>query len=422
MLAYHSQTMHTYRSVRTQSHSIDWDHPPKQFKIYPETFARIPLDKKNTDHRFFYLIGGITAQKSYPGVTYALRTNPSAGALYPTEVYIQIREVEGFKDGIYHLSPYETSLVLLYPLAEDEGLESFLHVKKIKGFVFLFSALYYRSSWKYKDRAFRYCLHDTGHMIGTVEASCAVSEKPYRIVYALERKALNTLFGFTQEEFFLSSVIVGEEDKRFTCNTPALALPSVNGAGAFEVNERVEEVYAETCELSVQEQTKMPLFELDKERFTQAIWKRRSIRDFTQKPISKEHFLEVMHFINQPVPSDCDVEIEIYAIMNRVEGMEQGVYKRGEYVQSGDFMHKAGYLCLEQALGEESGVTFLLVGNDEKNYQAMVQKVGIIGHRLYLISTYFGFGCSGIGAYYDEEVMTFLHTDGMILYALAIGY
>jgi hypothetical protein len=141
-----------------------------------------------------------------------------------------------------------------------------------------------------------------------------------------------------------------------------------------------------------------------------------------QKSISKEHFLEVMDFINQPVPSDCDVEIEIYAIMNRVEGMEQGVYKRGKYVQSGDFMHKSGYLCLEQALGKESGVTFFLVGNDEINYQAMVQKAGIIGHRLYLVSTYFGFGCSGIGAYYDEEVMTFLHTDGMILYALAIGY
>jgi len=87
MLAYHTQTMHSYRSVRTKSNSIDWDHPPKQFKIYPETFKRIPLDKTNPDHLFFYLIGGITAQKSYPGVTYALRTNPSAGALYPTEIY-----------------------------------------------------------------------------------------------------------------------------------------------------------------------------------------------------------------------------------------------------------------------------------------------------------------------------------------------
>jgi len=421
MLAYHAQTVHSYRSVRTKSSSIDWDHPPKQFKIYPETFKRIPLDKTNPDHRFFYLIGGITAQKSYPGVTYALRTNPSAGALYPTEIYVQIRGVKGFENGIYHLSPYGTSLVLLDSLSEDEGVETLLHVKKINGFVFLFSAIYYRSSWKYKDRAFRYCLHDTGHMIGALEASCTLSKKPYRILYALERKALNALFGFTQEEFFLSSVIVGEEDERFTCKVPSLNLPSVNGTGAFELNERVEEVYAETCELSVQEQTKMPLFELDKERFMQAIWKRRSIRDFVQKPLSKEEFLDVMDFIIQPIPSDCDCVVEIYAIINRVEGMGQGVWKEGVYLQSGDFARKAGYLCLEQALGEESGVTFFLVGHDEQNYQAMVQKAGIIGHRLYLISTYLGFGCSGIGAYYDEEVMAFLQNDGMILYALAIG-
>ena len=172
MLAYHSQTMHSYLSVRNKSHFMDWEHQPKQFKLYPEYFKRIILDKQNPKHQFFYLIGGLTAQKSYPGVTYALRTNPSAGALYPTEIYVQIRSVESFEDGIYHLSPYESSLVLLQTLDEEEGIESFLGMKKVDGFVFLFSALYYRSSWKYRDRAFRYCLHDTGHMLGALEASC----------------------------------------------------------------------------------------------------------------------------------------------------------------------------------------------------------------------------------------------------------
>ena len=422
MLAYHSQTMHTYRSVRTKSHGIDWDHQPKQFKIYPENFVRIPLDKENLEHRFFYLIGGITAQKSYPGVTYALRTNPSAGALYPTEIYVQIRGVKGFENGIYHLSPYEVSLVLLYALPEAEGVESFLHVKKVNGFVFLFSAIYYRSSWKYRDRAFRYCLHDTGHMIGTLEASCLLSDKSYRILYDIEKKALNRLFGFGAEEFFLSSVIVGEEDESFVCSPPLLQLPNVDGTGTFEVNERVERAYDETIELTSLTQTKMPTFERDKEHFKQAIWKRRSIRNFTQKPISKEHFLAVMDFITQPIPSDCDVDIEIYAIINHVEGMEQGIWKERSYLKRGDCSHKAGYLCLEQALGEESGVTFFLVGDDDQNYQAMVQKAGIIGHRLYLISEYLGFGCSGIGAYYDDEVVEFLKSKGMILYALAIGH
>lgn len=420
MLIYHAKTMHSYLSVRNKSHFMDWDHQPRQFKLYPENFQRIMLDKQNPKHQFFYLIGGLTAQKSYPGVTYALRTNPSAGALYPTEVYVQIRCVEGFIDGIYHLSPYESSLVLLYSLKSDEGIEPLVKSKKVDGFIFLFSALYYRSSWKYRDRAFRYCLHDTGHMLGTLEASCYVHKKTYCIHYDIDKKALNSLFGFGAEEFFLSCAIVGEETAK-SCGVLAMQLPHVDGTGTFESNTLIEETYRDTCELSLHKQTTLPSFHLDQERFKQAIWRRRSIRDFTQKPLSKEEFMRVMDFINEPIPSDCDVEIEIYAIVNRVEGMWQGIYKEGVCLQSGDFARKAGYLCLEQALGAQSGVTFFLVGKDAQNYQAMVQKAGIIGHRLYLISEYLGFGCSGIGAYYDEEVAEFLKSDGMVLYALAIG-
>lgn len=420
MLTYHAQTMHSYSSVRTKSHFMDWEHQPTQFKIYPETFKRIALNKHNPDHQFFYLIGGLTAQKSYPGVTYALRTNPSAGALYPTEVYVQIRGVKGFEDGIYHLSPYESALVLLHSLAKEEGVEKFLHMKCVEGFVFLFSAIYYRSSWKYHDRAYRYCLHDTGHMLGALEASCLLAKKAYRIVYDADKQALNTLFGFGNEEFFLSAAVVGEE-KSFTCQTPLMQLPYVDGTGTFEANALIEQTYTKTCALQTKPQFTMPTVALEQERLKQAIWKRRSIREFTQKALCKEEFLEVMAFINAPIPSDCDTDIEIYAIINRVEGMWKGVYKEGDYVQSGDFARKAGYLCLEQALGEESGVTFFLVGHDAQNYQAMVQKAGIIGHRLYLISSYIGFGCSGIGAYYDEEVAEFLKSKGMVLYALAIG-
>ena len=42
-------------------------------------------------------------------------------------------------------------------------------------------------------------------------------------------------------------------------------------------------------------------------------------------------------------------------------------------------------------------------------------------NRLYLFSHYFSIGCSGIGAYYDNEVRKFLETDKDVLYAVAIG-
>ena len=61
------------------------------------------------------------------------------------------------------------------------------------------------------------------------------------------------------------------------------------------------------------------------------------------------------------------------------------------------------------------------LGSTSPNYQEVYQKAGIIGHRLYLASNYLGIGCSGIGAYYDDEVCEFIGETSMILYALAIG-
>lgn len=50
-----------------------------------------------------------------------------------------------------------------------------------------------------------------------------------------------------------------------------------------------------------------------------------------------------------------------------------------------------------------------------------MQWVGWLGHRLYLISNYLNIGCSGIGAYYDDETQEFLETPKPVLYGMAIG-
>jgi hypothetical protein len=56
-----------------------------------------------------------------------------------------------------------------------------------------------------------------------------------------------------------------------------------------------------------------------------------------------------------------------------------------------------------------------------KNYQALYQKAGVMGQRLYMVAEYLDIGCSGIGAYYDDEVNVFVEQEGMVLYALAVG-
>ena len=182
---YHQNTKHSYYSVRSNPNRIDWDNPPSRFKPYHQK-KKVVLDLEKESHRFIYQSAGITAKKTYPGVEYYLRVNPSAGALYPNEIYFQSRNNQDIEDGIYHYDGLSNTIEQLVKIDED-GLEQyFAYEKKQNGFIFLVSSVYYRSSWKYKNRAFRYCLLDAGHILGALEASAYTFSKPYEIRYDFE--------------------------------------------------------------------------------------------------------------------------------------------------------------------------------------------------------------------------------------------
>jgi hypothetical protein len=137
--------------------------------------------------------------------------------------------------------------------------------------------------------------------------------------------------------------------------------------------------------------------------------------------MTKGQFNFIIDALSQAVLSDCDEEVALYVVINRVLDMPLGLYKDGVYIKYGDLAREAGYLCLEQySLAADSAVTFFLTSSAQ-NYQALYQKAGILGHRLYIASEYLGLGCSGIGAYYDNEVNKFVANDEMVLYALAVG-
>ncbi len=417
---YHASTKHSYFSVRSNPNRLDWDNQPSQFKKYPNTFKKFQLKKSCLNHKLLMLSAGITAKKSYATGEYFLRSNPSAGALFPNEIYFQVRNMDGFNDGIYHFEIESNSVTLLYSIIDD-GVESYLGFSyKQEGFIFLISSIYYRSSWKYKNRAFRYCLLDAGHLLGSLEASCYLQDKTYHVYYNFDKKRLNQIFGFEKQEFFTSAFCVVESTTQ-GCNVLSMQLDFVDGSGVFEQNELIEFAYAQTLltkEASSNKQTNC--FSYNKTVFEETMLKRRSIREFSKQAISKKDFELILKSLEAPISSDCDEEVSIYCVINRVQGMPLGVFFKGSYLKEGDFQKKAGYLCLEQELGASSAVTFFLTSK-AKNYQALYQKAGVIGHRLYLASNYLGIGCSGIGAYYDEEVNLFLENEEMILYALVIG-
>ena len=423
MFWYHKQTKHSYQSVRSLNKPLSWNTQPSTHKVYPDSYPRYRLDRAKREDDFLYHIAGVTAKKSYPGVEYFLRINPSAGALYPNELYFQARGMEGIADGIYHYETSSQSITLLQHIDESEGIEPYLGYRvAMRGYLFLISAIYYRSSWKYKNRAFRYCLLDGGHLLGSIEASALLNPHTVQVVYNLDKTKLNRLFGFEEQEWFLSAAVVAVPLREQEVQAIEFELPFVNGSHTFEKNEMIEQAYTETMSLKgYKKEVRAPKFTYNDSKLKETIFSRRSQRGFQEGAITKGQFNYIMEVIQQPILSDCDEELSVYAVLNRVLDMPLGLYKDGEYMEYGDFANQAGYLCLEQyALAAQGAVTFFLTSK-AINYQPLYQKAGIIGHRLYIASGYLGIGCSGIGAYYDDEVNAFIGNEEMVLYALAIG-
>lgn len=418
--AYHHATKHSYLSVQLDPNYLDASTQPSAFKVYPKFYRRVKLNLNNPVHSFISLTSTITLEKVYKDSFYTLRVNPSAGALYPTEVYVQVRGIEGIVDGIYHLEVENNCLTLIYELIDD-GLESYIIPgKSIKGFIFLISCVYYRSSWKYQNRSMRYCLLDSGHHLGAVAASAFLHNRDIQLIFDFDKFALNSDLGFENKEFITACAVSGGlEDKKI--RRLRLKVPFVCGTDYFESNQFIEDAYqATTLQKSRQQKLEYPQFDFDKNKFYRTVWDRRSIRRFRKESISQEDYLYIVQQLQQPIPTENYEQIEIYSVVHRVEGMTPGLYKGTYLVKTGNFSEKTGYLCINQAIAKDSAVTLFFV-SDYLNYQTAMQIAGFLGQRLYLTSNYLGIQCSGIGAYYDEETQELLETNKDVLYGMVIG-
>jgi len=106
------------------------------------------------------------------GITHpaGYRAAPSAGALYPLELYLVIRDVEGLEPGVYkyHVKTHSISLVIkatqgknpvyeLYQAALSQGCIQRAHINIVIG------AVFERTTGKYRERGYRYVYMEAGH-------------------------------------------------------------------------------------------------------------------------------------------------------------------------------------------------------------------------------------------------------------------
>lgn len=98
---------------------------------------------------------------------FSLRATPSGGALYPLDIYVVPGRVAGLRThGRYHFDPFALTLTDLGDVDPD-GLRTAMNVPNLSGdpaATVILSASFWRSRFKYGQRALRFVLMEAGHL------------------------------------------------------------------------------------------------------------------------------------------------------------------------------------------------------------------------------------------------------------------
>ncbi len=142
------------------------------------------------------------------------RTAPSAGALYPLEVYVVIGNVAGLSPGIYRYDPYRHELAAVTDGDRRAELcNAALGQSPIKNAaaVLVFSAVYERTTGKYGDRGIRYVHMEAGHAAQNVYLQAVALDIGTVVIGAFDDSAVKKIMHMEERERPLYIMPVGKK-------------------------------------------------------------------------------------------------------------------------------------------------------------------------------------------------------------------
>ena len=222
-LLYHEQTKHHFHRYAKSLGFLDWANQPNPFRFYEGvTAVRLPLLHKDVASKhlalyersrnafqdftretigaFLELSLGLSAWKSIPASTWALRMNPSSGNLHPTEAHLILPALPGIPAGVFHYNSYLHALELRaeVPTTLWQHFKKHLHAE---GFLVALTSIFWREAWKYGERAFRYCQHDVGHALAALSFSANLLGWEVTWLNAVSDEDVAKLLGFDQTQW-----------------------------------------------------------------------------------------------------------------------------------------------------------------------------------------------------------------------------
>lgn len=450
----------------------------------PESQLNPPQDLR-TLATWLFLADGLTKKKQSGRHVWWLRSCPSSGALYPYEIYVAAFGVQGLLPGFYHYSPREFAL---YRLREGTETLAYikrgrpdLELLRDTPAAMLVTTNFWRSAWKYQKRAYRYVLQDAGHLVeNLVQAGTGLGAQVLPRLQ-LNDQTMRELIGVPDDADFgemevAQAMVIWADRANQPMPIPPGGLPPaspelmpslvrlplserVTGYGSILAVHQdctapgvaVREIRAPATELSplppnVRGYDRQPIEEpYGGQPLGRVLMSRRSARDFVPRAMARDALLTINKLAFRggsyspvlPIGPHVGI-IRPFWIINDVVGVDSGIWyyhpvnDQWYMLARHNFRPEAKFLSLEQELcGNGSAVCFMMAnlhslmttaGPDA--YRLAHLEAGIVGQRIYLASNAFGYGCSGIGAFYDDDVRKFFgleKTGWEVIYEIVVG-
>lgn len=419
--------------------------------------------------RLLHCTLGLTARLSGGGDSGSehdmfLRAAPSAGGLYPTEVYVAVRNYPDLPAGIYH---YHSRRSALIPVWEGDFFADLKHhflghpAVAAADCVVLFTGLYGRSAWRYKERAYRRILLDTGHAAANLlEMSEAMGLDAVPLGGFIDEGLEELFFLGRKEECPLMGVALGPGGSLDPSGgqrpgpPPELAVMRAEPDDSMQVQQNAcERIGPDDADDALRPPVPVPSHpetydasvEADFAAFNAqtAILGRRSTRRFNDGSILLRDAEEMFRFAFRARGARHERAlltrgvVNIHVVALAVEGLVTGVHELDPETLSltlrreGDFRGDLHALSLGQdiaadcafALVYTADMQALVAAYGDRGYRYACMDCGLIGERIQLWAGHRELGSSGVGGYYDDlanELLDLPLSHG-VLYLTVVG-
>ena len=483
--AYHWATK--YVRHRIKSHYLDFNNYPDSFKSY-DFVKKIDFVKDSSNlevdlHSLFmqpdqtgikitfglnklfqmlFLAYGVTRMSYSNGIPLYFRTTPSAGALYPCHLYLAVRCMDGLETGLYYCNMIQEFLGLI-----QRG-ENSIQGKKELSFSLIITGEFYNSSWKYRERAFRYILLDSGHLIENISLPLKAFGQVFSIDYGFDDEKVSRFLSLDntkevplacvtveQDEQNLKNLIEmgpdltgprAEEKPRLSTATPYPLLQKIYDLSKIGCQNNSAD-YQNTQVVSKQPQKIIHLSDFKylsvKINYENTVIHRRSKRNFIPKELDMNKAVALIRLASSLFGSQTDQECKVDSYLTfgiscqNVSGLDDGFYLFSRdrssllLIRKGRFQNNLSKVCLDQKWISNAALNFLFMANlaslekgfGPSGYRHLLMHSGRIAQRIYLAATGLELGCCGVGALYDEEAQTLfdLNEESALFYVVSAG-